>query len=255
MSNAEKARQMRATLDAQRKDLELKNSLVEKQLTENFNNSRTEKAIRREKEDTKAAPYWDDVRKKAQSFKKPTAQNSYMEWNTSVMEMFELNFLLSRALIFDNSAGRILDFVWNKGESIVDNFGEKTSGESVGTKKTQQLQSLIHQVTHKIKGSPIEPLHYSICFDETGKLTTEVTQGGLPLSPQQQQLFDVGFIVWAEERGCTFDYTNQILTDDNGLVMTHEKLKALNQDDDNGLNAFFEGKFELKIAQNPAPRP
>ena len=251
MSNEEKVKQMKATLDAQRKDLMLKQSLLKEKSEENLNKSETDRAILRGKEDTKAAPYWSKVKEEAQDLKTPKAQSSYMEWYTSVMEIFDHVCVLSKALIADNSAGRILDFIWNKSISAIDDIGEKINGTSIGTDLEKGLKSWIYRA----KDNEIPPLKYSISVDDAGKLTTEVMKDGQPLPTEQQQLFDVGFIVWAEERGCTFDHTNQTLTDENGLIMTMDKLKELNQDDEKGLNAFFEGKFELKISPNPSPRP
>jgi hypothetical protein len=252
MTPEQKVQQMKDELRAQQKSLVLKEALLEQQTLANIQQSNTDRQIAREQGDTKAAPYWAKVREKANEFVTPSGQAAYVEWSTSVMEMFASACDLSKALIYSNSAGRVLDFIWNKAVSTLDDIGEMYNGQSLGQALEQEVQKRIY----KAKDSEIQPLKYSISVDTAGKLTTEFTKNGQPLPLEQQQLVDVGLIAWAEQiHHCQFDDTNQILTDEHGAVMTMDKLNELNQDDEKGLNAFFEGRLGLEISPHPSPAP
>ena len=143
-------------------------------------------------------------------------------------------------------------FIWN--ESI----GQTKVGQRIAVRAgdianlSKKMSDILLRVCH-LKKEDIPKIIYSIEIDEDGVLTTQVTKDGEPLSLQEQMIFDAGLIAWAEKRGYTFDEETQILKDIQGLIMTADKLRALNQNNEKGLNAFFEDRLDLEVSSAPRP--
>lgn len=236
--------------------------------------------IKREKHDVKAAKYWDDgshdgscnsvaswVRKNVGIH----GVQSYIEYSTSIMELCAGYALLNKALAYDNLGERGMKFIW------AHTLDGTTAGQ-VLEGLAQMPGQLVDKAGDKIlrgvgaRKSPV--LVYSVHIDENGKLTTEATKNGEPLSfernipmgttnpetglPEcisEQMLFDTGLIAWLDVRGWEFDGATQKIKDknDNNNIMTPEKFAELSQDDENGLTAFFENRMEVEITQAPRP--
>lgn len=246
---------IKAEIAAQNKDNALYTELLTESATEQAQGRHNRSIIAKELGEKKAAPYWKSLNEQAKKMVKPSEQNSYTEWSTVVMEIFIACDTFVHAGVYDNSGWRALGFVWNetarKGWNLT--IGNTQIGKSIEANAQQFGSKVLQKVG--LRETPVQPeLIYSVEFDETGKLSTHVTKNGLPLTQEQQKTFDTGLIAWTTFHGCTFDPDTQVMTDDEGNLMTMEKLRALNDlSYETGLEAFFKGVHSLEITHAPRP--
>lgn len=243
MSNAEKQRKLR-------------DALIQGMTNERQTNAAMDKLVSREKRDVKADKYWGDV---GEWVNKHVATGvgfeAYHDYTSSMMSLCAGLSLLNKAMAYDNLGERGMKFVWNH------TLGATDIGQSL--EALPQLPGQLYDMAEDkvlrgigVRNSPV--LVYSVDMDEQGKITTNVTKNGVPLSPTEQQLFDTGLVAWLKIRenkhhDCSFDSATQILKDGDGNVMTLEKFKTLMINDEHGLTAFFEDRMDVAITQSPRP--
>ena len=210
------------------------------------------KQMTREKYDAEAREAWSAVDKWVKENAGIKGQQSYVEYGTSMMDLCAGYQLLNKALAYDNMFERGMKYVWNQ------TIGSTKLGQDIerAAHSAKELPGdLLDQGLRKIhlKKDKLPEIVYKVMVDEDGKLMTQVTKNGEPLSPEQKLMFDTGLVAWAEARDCTFDPATGILTDENDDIMTPEKFIELNEGDENGLDAYFEGRFNLEVSSAPRP--
>ncbi|WP_131783040.1 hypothetical protein [Legionella gresilensis] len=178
-------------------------------------------------------PYWELIKSKAKEFTTPSGQNSYIEWHTGIMEIFAAMCTLSKASYHSPSLVK---------------EGLTWVGEAV---------------KNKLHKKPSEPIKFDISVDDNGVLKTQLYLNNKLVSPDDpkqeaiKQYFDMGVAAWLEQRGYTVDKDTGVVTNaQTNEKMTTAKFKEVNQDDDEGLKAFFSGTYKLNIDKAPdAPSP
>lgn len=165
--------------------------------------------------------------------------NAYVEFSTAMMDLLHGYTLMVRAHP-DGALARGVDFVWTSAREL-----GHAALSSLGLKDPVRKSS--------VKELSEDEIVYSVSFDDTGVLTSEVTKNGAPLPPELQVKFDAGFLAWAYKTGgYKLDETTGIIANDDG-PMTQEILMDLNQNDMSGLGAFYKGSFELDVKCAPTP--
>lgn len=228
----------------------------------------------REEKNAKSAPYWTKVRNRARELSAPTTPEAYVEYGTAVMKGFALLCMLVDAASQDDTGKDAILFVLRETAGLIGNIAapvwDATLGrelkyqnmpvnsEFISQAGTQLWDEALKKV--RIRTTPLPSMTFlALNVDEKGRLQTDVMQEGISLPLEDQQFFDTGLVAWlCEKKNCQFDPATQVLKDENGLLMTNDKIRQLNQDPTTGLSAFFDEKFNLPVAERQAsssPRP
>ena len=265
-----------ANVEKQRK---LRDALIDEMAQERAQQRAIDSQVRREEYDEKAAKYWDDggndpttcvaswVRANCGTGK---GFESYHDFTSCMMSLCAGYALLNKAMAYDNLGERGMKFIW---AHTLDGTTAGQVLEGLAGMPGQLVDKAGDKILRGVGARKSPVLVYSVNIDENGKLTTEATKNGEPLSferniplgtnsttgkPEfisEQMLFDTGLVAWLDVRGWEFDGATQQIKDknDNNNIMTPEKFAELSQDDENGLTAFFEDRMEVEITQAPRP--
>lgn len=135
-------------------------------------------------------------------------------------------------------------------------LGEKaepvvTQGKALGQYLKTQAKLGLAPRTPKVE--------FSIDVDNEGHLVSSATKNGVAFNETEQSHFDAGIVAWAKTKGYELeldskDKDKRILKHKTEGVLTHDKLKTLSMDKDNGLKPFIEGRFGLSMDYE-SPRP
>ncbi|MGQ3887771.1 hypothetical protein ACQUW5_01910 [Legionella sp. CNM-1927-20] len=176
-------------------------------------------------------PLWELVNAKIAEFIKPSGQTSYVEWHTGIMDIFAALCTLAKASHHSPS-------LLKEGLIWAHNF-----------RKNQW------KLTY---GTPSSSIKYDIGVDENGVLKTQLYLNNKLVSPEdaKQKLikeeFDRGVDAWLEHRGFIKNGQTGVVTNaQTNEVLTPAKFKEINQDDNEGLKAYFSGNYKLNIEQAP----
>jgi|GEM_PF-4270604 len=217
--------------------------------------------------DGRLVSHWDHAKSKFDDFRKPSSQNSYIEWQTTMMEIFEAAYSMSIAMYYNETiptlAGDLYDntvkFAWQKtvGNTVV---GKVLEGTLYSVKETPRMLGRhalngIGKLWGK-EGPMPERIDYDVSIAEDGTVSTKVLMDGQEVAPEVTMLFDTGLIAWLElKHNCTFDPATQKITDATGQLVTAQKIAELNTDDDNSLNHFFTSREDLDLHSSISMSP
>ncbi|WP_419418691.1 hypothetical protein ACNVED_08995 [Legionella sp. D16C41] len=220
--------------------------------------------------------YWAEVKKKIHSFTQTSGQNSFVEWQTGIMDIMGAMCLLSKALYHspsitlstensvilsglkkakDDLALALNTTVAGELKNIFKNRGEGISG-TFGFNYHNQAQDMSYGLDVDDKGNLTTKLYLNNQLVTTDKPTGQplVDAKLMEINQKVKQIFDSGVAIWLKDRGLnvtTDPKGNMTVTEKDAqgqdVPVTVARLKELDKDDDEGLKAFFVGNYKLDI--------
>ncbi|MFC3907628.1 hypothetical protein ACFORL_00860 [Legionella dresdenensis] len=162
---------------------------------------------------------------------KAKAMEGYSDWVSGMMDIVKalekLNIALAKT--YGVKVERGFKFIW-----------QLTMGKVIDAAKTQI--GLKEEME-------IEPLSVTIEINNDNKLVVSGKLGSDDLEPQHQQLLKKAVESWFLSKGYMCLQDNSVVNVADRQVLTAEQFNVLNQDDEQGLNAFLSGRFKMEVKQ------
>lgn len=190
----------------------------------------------------KARPIFNKVEEDIKNMVEVKGQESYKEYNTSIMTLFGNLMTWHKAIVVNKTLSRA-------GSALLSiEFGTAEHNISANQLITG-VKQIVHQATTSICPPPTPTVRYDIAIDKDGKLNTDVIVNGKPSSGDTKAVFDQSFSAWLDQ-STNGEWTlnnKNIITNSNGKPMEMADLKALNRDDRTDLATFFRKQLNFKI--------
>lgn len=211
--------------------------------------------------------YWDMVAQQTKNFTDPGGQQSFIEWSTAMMDIFQYFSHMSKAMYYDETLSNLasdaydntIKFAWKKtiGNTGV---GKLIEGSLYSVKETPRMLGRLTLKALGKEGPLPDKINYNVTIGADGKLDTTLLADEKPMPDEMgmKMLFDTGLVAWLEKNhNCKFDPATQKVSDAQGNLLTADKIQELRKDDGNGLNTFFSVREELQIEStiSSSPRP
>ncbi|KTC69370.1 hypothetical protein Lbir_2109 [Legionella birminghamensis] len=228
-------------------DLRVRKGLAERDAAIEATRKAKQQIVASEEAWSNAQPYWDDVGKKAEELTS-RGMDGYTEWTTGASEIANKFMAINIALrvTFENNHP-VENLIITLASKAVD-FA-KIGAEKLGV------------YTPKPKAN----IDYAVNFDKDGKINIDYRYSSdeLPKNDPNdpnadpdkdlKKIMDEGFIFWLNAKGYRKEQDGTVVNNSTGKTMTESDFNDINQDDESGLKAFFEGRFKMDFENVSTP--